>query len=115
MLDARAQAAYRARLFELRDDLEEAEANADLGRAEAARVEMDAIAGELAAAMGLGGRSRSQTNAGERARKAVTQRIRNSLKRLSTIHPELAAHLDRSIRTGRFCSYSPERPTEWSL
>ena len=104
-----------ARLLELRDDLEEAEANADLGRAEAARTEMDTIAGELAAALGLGGRARPQSDAGERARKAVTQRIRNSLKRLANAHPDLANHLERSLRTGRFCSYSPERPTEWSL
>lgn len=115
VLDARARDAYRVRLLELRDDLEEAEANADLGRAETARAEMDAIAGELAAALGIGGRSRTQSDAGERARKAVTQRVRNSLKRLASTHPELAAHLDRSLRTGRFCSYSPERETAWSL
>lgn len=110
-----ARAAYRARLLELRDDLEEAEANADIGRAEVVRIEMDIIAGELAAALGIGGRARPQSDAGERARKAVTQRIRNSLKRLAGVHPERAHHLERSLRTGRFCSYSPELPTEWSL
>jgi hypothetical protein len=115
VLDDRARAAYRARLLELRDDLEEAEANADIGRADTARIEMDMIAGELAAALGIGGRTRPQPDAGERARKAVTQRIRNSLKRLADVHPELAHHLERSLRTGRFCSYSPEQPTEWSL
>lgn len=115
LLDRRARAEYRARLLELRDELEEAEGNADLGRADAARAEMDAIAGALAAALGLGGRARPQPDASERARKAVSQRIRNSLKRLAEVHPELAAHLDRSIRTGRFCSYSPEGQTSWSL
>ena len=115
MLDHRARAAYRERLLELRDELEEAEGNADLGRADIARAEMDAIAGELAAALGLGGVARPQSDARERARKAVSQRIRNSLKRLAEVHPELAAHLDRSIKTGRFCSYSPERQTSWSL
>ncbi|MGH9178332.1 MAG: hypothetical protein ACRD0N_07250, partial [Acidimicrobiales bacterium] len=114
-LDDRARAAYRARLIVLRDDLEEAEANSDLARAEAARAEMDIIASELAAASGLGGRARTIGDPGERARKAVTQRIRNSLKRLSDVHPELAAHLDASIRTGRFCSYRPEHPIDWSL
>lgn len=115
VLDDRARAGYRARLFELRDELEDAEAYADLGRAEAARAEMDVIAGQLAAAYGLGGRVRPQSDAGERARKAVTQRLRNAVQRLATVHPELAGHLDRSLRTGRFCSYSPEKPIEWSL
>lgn len=115
LLDDRARAAYRARLVELRDELEDAEANADIGRAELARAEMDAIARELAAALGLGGRARATGDPAERARKAVTQRIRNSLMRLADAHPELAAHLDRSIRTGRFCTYRPERPLDWSL
>lgn len=115
IVDPRARAAYRARLLELRDELEEAEGNADLGRADAARAEMDAIAGELAAALGLGGRARPRPDASERARKAVSQRIRNSLKRLAEVHPELAAHLERSIKTGRFCSYSPEGQISWSL
>lgn len=115
LLDDRGRAAYRARLVDLRDELEEAEADADMARAGAARAEMDAIASELATALGLGGRARAGTEPAERARKAVTQRIRNSLKRLAVLHPELAAHLDRSIRTGRFCAYRPERPIEWSL
>jgi len=115
VLDDRARARYRARLLELRDDLEEAEGNADIGRADTARIEMDMIAGELASALGIGGRARPQSDAGERARKAVTQRIRNSLKHLADVHPELAHHLERWLRTGRFCSYSPEQPTEWSL
>ncbi|MEW6471248.1 MAG: AAA family ATPase [Actinomycetota bacterium] len=115
VIDDRARAAYHARLLDLRDELEDAEANADLARAERARAEMDAIASELAAALGLGGRPRATGDPAERARKAVTQRIRNSLKRLAAVHPELAAHLDRAIRTGRFCSYRPERPVKWSL
>ena len=115
VLDDRARAAYRARLVELRDEVEDAEANVDLARAETARAEMDAIASELAAALGLGGRARVDGDPAERARKSVTQRIRNSLKRLADVHPDLAAHLDRSIRTGRFCTYRPERPVDWSL
>ena len=115
VLDDRARAAYRARLIDLRDELEEAEAGSDIARAEAARAEMDAVASELAGALGLGGRARAAADPAERARKAVTQRIRNSLKRLAGVHPELAAHLDRSIRTGTFCTYQPERAIGWSL
>lgn len=115
LLDARARAAYQARLVELRDELDEAERHADLGRAAAAREEMDAIAGELAAALGLSGRSRRHPDAAERARKAVSQRIRNAVKRIAHTHPELAAHLERSLGTGHLCSYRPDEPVDWLL
>ncbi len=49
----------------------------------------------------------------ERARTTVTGRIRDALRRIEKAHPELGAHLRRSLRTGTMCSYSPERPTSW--
>jgi hypothetical protein len=115
ILDERARAAYRRRLNELREELEEAEQFSDAARAERAREEMDMVAGELASALGLGGRPRTATTAAERARKAVAQRVRNALRRLEAEHPTLARHLDRSLRMGSFCSYSPEHPVDWAL
>jgi hypothetical protein len=75
---------------------------------------MDAIASELAASLGLAGRPRTAGDPAERARRAVAQRIHNAIKRLQTAHPKLAAHLDRSIQTGRL-HYRPERPVDWPL
>jgi tetratricopeptide (TPR) repeat protein len=115
VLDSRARASYRARLEALSDELEEAEAFSDLMRAERARTEMDMVAGELASALGLGGRPRQSANPSERARKAVARRIRTALGRIQTDHRELARHLDHSLRLGRFCSYNPELPTSWLL
>src|SRR5262249_14708689 len=57
-LDAQAKAAYRTRLAELRDALEEAERFNDTGRATRARVELEALTDQLAAGVGLGGRDR---------------------------------------------------------
>lgn len=114
VLDAAARSAYRARLVELQDDIAEAERNNDPERAALAKEEMDFIAAELASALGLGGRPRRTADPAERARKAVAQRIRNAIGRIERLHPELGAHLGRSIRTGRFCSYVPERPTTWT-
>ena len=45
--------------------------------------------------------------AAERARKAVTARIRDAIRRITDAHPELGAHLDRTIRTGTTCRYEP--------
>ena len=49
------------------------------------------------------------------ARKAVTARIRNSLKRIQARHPELGAHLAETITTGTSCSYTPLQSVEWTL
>ena len=54
-------------------------------------------------------------SAAERARTAVTARIRDALRRIERADPELGAHLRRSVRTGTLCSYAPERATTWEL
>jgi hypothetical protein len=115
VLDDTARAAYKQRLEELEEDIAEAESFNDAGRASRAREERDFLAGELASALGLGGRDRKLADPSERARKAVTMRIRNSVGRIAKVHPDLARHLERSVRTGMFCSYEPERPVDWVL
>ena len=49
----------------------------------------------------------------ERARRAVTNRIRDALARIETGQSALGRHLRTSIRTGTFCSYQPERTVAW--
>lgn len=58
VLDATARAAYRQRLEELGEELEEAEAFHDIERAARAQQEIDALVRELAHGVGLGGRDR---------------------------------------------------------
>jgi tetratricopeptide (TPR) repeat protein len=115
LLDAQARADYRRRLAELEDELAEAEANNDVGRADKARAERDFIAHELAAALGLGGRPRKAGDPTERARKAVTARIRMAIGRIDQEHPALARHLTNAVRTGTYCAYAPEAPTPWEV
>jgi tetratricopeptide (TPR) repeat protein len=115
LLDASAKAAYKARLDELRDALVEAERFNDSARASAAREEMDVLATELARAVGLGGRDRKAASHAERARLNVTRAIRAVLRSLAGVHPSLAQHLSLTIRTGRYCSYTPDPrvPITW--
>jgi len=108
LIDAAAIQRYRARLLELREDLEEAEAFADAGRAARARSEIDALTEELARGVGLGGRARRAGNPAERARTAVQKRLRGAIDRIADALPELAHHLEQTIRTGVFCGYLPE-------
>ena len=107
-LDARALREIRARLADLRETLERAEQLNDLDRASQARAEIDFLTQQLAITVGLGGRRRKDgSDAAERARLRVTQRIKAALQALRAVHPELADHLARSVQTGVLCSYRP--------
>jgi non-specific serine/threonine protein kinase len=106
-IDRRSRDAYRARLADLADQLREAEDRHDLGRAAAARAEIDALTDELARSLGMGGRARKDASPAERARVAVQRRIKDAIARLESHDPGLAKHLARSVRTGAFCRYEP--------
>lgn len=105
MLDARARAEYRGRLVDLRDDLAEAERRGDLGWIDRLRTESDAIQAELSRAFGPGGRSRRSGAAAERARSAVTRRVREAIARIGEHDRQLGEHLAWAVRTGVTCSY----------
>ena len=108
-----ARRAYQQRLADLEDDLAEAEENADLGQLERLRAERSMLAAELAGALGLGGRARFAGDPAERARKAVTMRIRAAISAVAAQDDALARHLGNAIRTGRLCSYQPEETVSW--
>jgi hypothetical protein len=103
--DPAAREAYRERVLELREDLLEAEANADLGRATRAREELDLLADELAHGIGLGGRGRQTGGSVERARVNIQRRISDALRRIEAACPVAGRRLSRGIHTGAYCSY----------
>jgi tetratricopeptide (TPR) repeat protein len=110
VLDATARQAYRTRLA----DLDAAIATAiDAGRLQRLHAERDAIAHELAGALGLGGRPRQAGDPVDRARKAVTMRIRAALRAIESADPALARHLGNAVKTGRSCTYQPDGDVTW--
>jgi hypothetical protein len=117
MLDERAKEAYRRRLAEIDDDIEEAEASGDSERAAQADAERDFLVRELAGAFGLGGRARRAASGSERARAGVTRAIRQAMTRIAEHHPALGKHLDHAIHTGSYCAYVPDprAPAGWKL
>jgi hypothetical protein len=117
VLDARAIATYRARLVVLREELEEAEGTGDSERAVRVREEMAALAGQLSAAVGLGGRTRKAAAATERARINVRRAIKQSIDRIAATCASLGWHLSTSVRTGTFCSYwpAPAEDGKWEI
>lgn len=116
MLDPRAKDAYRRRLAEIDDDLDQTRSMGDAEREAQADAERDFLVRELARAVGLGGRDRRAASASERARAAVTRAIRQAMHRIGEHHPQLAEHLDRAVRTGTYCAYLPDRAhAAWNL
>jgi hypothetical protein len=109
VLDAEAKRAYKARILELRETLEEAEGWNNTARAERARDELEALEAELSRAAGLGGRDRRIGKAAERARINVQRRITDALRRIGEVNAELSRHLALAVKTGTYCSYVPDR------
>jgi hypothetical protein len=115
LLDATAKAAYQARLTELGAELEQAQGGSDPARAARARGERDFLVAELARAVGLGGRDRRAASHAERARLNATRAIRAAMANLARANPALGRHLAATVRTGRYCSYTPDprAPITW--
>jgi hypothetical protein len=111
VLDARAKREYRARVTELQEEIDEAEADADIERASRARTELDLLLDELRRAVGIGGRDRPTSSGAERARVNVARSLRRAVSAVDAVIPGLGSHLRVSVRTGRYCAYDPEPAT----
>jgi len=114
-IDDQARNSYRTRVLDLQEEIDDAREANDLGRAERAEDELDALVAELSASLGLGGRGRQSGSTVERARSAVTFRLRSAIKRISEQHDALGRHLRNSVRTGTWCAYLPEQPVRWEV
>jgi hypothetical protein len=117
MLDARAKEAYRRRLAEIEEDIEEAKTLSDSERQVQAETERDVLLRELSRAVGLGGRDRRAGSASERARVSVTRALRSAIERIREHNVSLGEHLDCSVRTGVYCAYVPDArfPMGWEV
>ena len=117
MLDEQAKAAYRRRLSELREELEEAKELGNVERAEKAEQEIDALTSELSRAVGLGGRNRRAASASERARQSISKTIKSVVERIAQSDARLGDIFSRCIKTGNFCSYQPDPalPIAWEF
>jgi tetratricopeptide (TPR) repeat protein len=108
MLDEQAKVAYRRRLSELREELEEAKELGKVERADQTEQEIEALTKELSRAVGLGGRNRRAASASERARQSITKTIKAVVERIVQSDAALGDILSRCVKTGNFCSYQPD-------
>jgi hypothetical protein len=108
MLDDVAKQDYKRRLSELQAEIDEAESMSEMERTAALRAERDWLIDELAAATGLGGRSRRFADGAERARIAVGKAIRRALSRITEADPVIGEELRATVQTGLRCCYRPK-------
>ncbi|HVV24069.1 MAG TPA: hypothetical protein VHF06_31835, partial [Pseudonocardiaceae bacterium] len=113
VLDRAARERLRARLRDLDEEITDARDWSDQERVTRAAAERDDLLAALASAAGQAHRPRGPGDQDERARKAVTARIRDALGRIERVHPALGAHLSQSVSTGRLCCYAPKTPVTW--
>ncbi len=112
-IDEKARQAYRQHIRDLEEDIAEAEEHNDLARAVTLKKEYDQLVDHLTKSLGAGNRPRKLKSPAERARAAVTMRIKKAIKRIAAHHPSLGRHLSNSIKTGIFCTYLPEENRQW--
>lgn len=115
-IDGRARDEYQERLRALQDQLDVTMSCGDAARAAELREEMEFLAGELCATLGMRG-ARQAASASERARTSVTKAVRNAVRRIGVGNAALGRYLGVTIRTGTFCSYQPDpdRAVAWSF
>jgi hypothetical protein len=115
LADSQTLHAYRQRVTDIDDDIAQAEHHHDTERIARLTVERQALLDELGRVTGIGHRPRPFANTpAERARKAVTARIRDAIKKIEQDLPQLAAHLERNIITGNYCRYRADGTT-WTI
>lgn len=113
LMDDKAKAQYREKITGLQAEIEEAEQEGNYGKMEKLHEEYETLISHLSKALGLKGKYRETGSPVEKARSAVTWRIRNAIARIERNHNLLGAHLSNAVKTGTFCSYQPDRDMTW--
>ena len=115
VVDDRAIKEYKSKINSIQIEIQDAEAIGYAEKADQLRIEYDQLIDHLYQVTGLGGKSRKTGSSLEKARSAVTWRIRTAIKKIDSSHPRLGKHLANSIKTGTYCTYKPETTHHWTL
>lgn len=113
LIDEKARAQYQKKILELQNAIEEAEQFSNFLQLEKLHQEYDWLIEHLSGSLNLKGKIRETKGTVEKARSAVTWRIRNAIARIEQYHPMLGAHLSNAVKTGTLCSYKPDRNIQW--
>lgn len=105
----------RRLIASLRREWEEARQFGHVHRERHLRARLEALGSGLPLALGRERESEAIRACAERARLNVSRAIAAALERIDANHRELGAHLRSTVRTGRFCTYTPDPrvPIRW--
>ena len=113
IIDTQSKKEYQQRIQSLQLELQEAELLNDTAQVEKISTEYDQLLLHLSQSLGIKGEGRKVGSSAEKARSAVTGRIRDSIRKVKLEHEPLGMHLSNSIKTGLLCAYRPEKPVRW--
>ncbi|HLW50691.1 MAG TPA: hypothetical protein VKZ78_06930, partial [Sphingobacteriaceae bacterium] len=113
LIDEKARKQYQRKILELQGELEEAEQFSNYEQIEKLQEEYDQLVEHLSSSLNLNRKIRETGGTIDKARSAVTWRIRNAIAKIEQNHPLLGAHLSNAIKTGTFCTYKPDRNMDW--
>jgi TolB-like protein len=113
LIDEKARKQYQQKILDLQSEIQEAEDSSNFTGVEKLQEEYDQLIEYLSKSLGLKGKTRETGSTIEKARSALTWRIRNAVARIEQYHPMLGAHLSNAIKTGILCSYQPDREINW--
>lgn len=112
-LDQKALDAYKKRLLSLQEDIALFDERNDYENLRKSQEEYDELLQFVSRSMNVKGQPKKFTDNADKARSAVTWRIRHAIKTIKEVHPDLSDHLSSFISTGHYCSYQPSVPIEW--
>lgn len=115
VIDQQAKNEYKKKLLDLQEQMEDAESFQDYEKLEKLRDEYEELSSFISKALQINGRSRKVGNSNEKARTAITWRIRHAVTKIMETNETLGRHLKTSIKTGTYCYYAPELPYQWEL
>lgn len=113
-IDTVAKRQYHTKIKDLQTEIAEAEDFNDYAKSARLQEEYDAIISHLSKSLGLKGVPRKEGNTVEKARSAITWRIRSAISKIEKVNAPLGKHLTNSIKTGTFCAYMPEQEFPWN-
>ncbi len=112
LIDREALSVYHQQILDVEDEIAEAEEFHDFVRHEQLSAKRDHLLQEVSRGSRLGGQLRFD-GPRERARKSVTNAVREAFKVIAKVHPPLAAHLKAFLHRGGSMCYQPETPLRW--
>jgi TolB-like protein len=115
MIDHKAKSEYKQKIQALQIEISDAEEMGLNEKAQQHREELEALVNQLSQTVGIANKTRKTGSSIEKSRAAVTWRIRNIIKKIEKVHPQLGKHLSNSIKTGSYCSYKPEVCHDWTF